>query len=185
MHDTEDYNRPLLTMAAQELDKLGFHGLAFEVSRAKKTLDRINTAATTGTVAWRMRAKDDGKWILIDDALLATDMAQRDWEVQALLVVANVAATLEKVGEAPETARHMATKAVSTVKREAREVPPGEWKVDMPDGTYCKMPGDPPGPGDIRAVIGGYVYNVEPRTGKLRASLPPKPCPSCTGMRDE
>ena len=124
MRDTEDYNRPLLTMAAQELDKLGFHGLAFEVSRAKKTLDRI-AAATTGT------------------------------------------------------------EAVSTVKREAREVPPGEWKVDMPDGTYCKMPGDPPGPGDIRAVIGGYVYNVEPRTGKLRASLPPKPCPSCTGMRDE
>lgn len=55
-----------------------------------------------------------------------------------------------------------------------RAVPPGKWKVDMPDGPYTKMPGDPPGPGSLRSVIGGYVYDVEPRTGKLRASEVPR-----------
>lgn len=54
-----------------------------------------------------------------------------------------------------------------------REVPPGKWMVDMPDGTYGKMPGDPPGPASVRVVICGYVYDVEPRTGKLRASEVP------------
>jgi hypothetical protein len=53
-------------------------------------------------------------------------------------------------------------------------VPPGLWKLDMPDGAYTKLPGDPPGPGSLRAVIGGYVYNVEPRTGRLTAESPPR-----------
>ena len=43
----------------------------------------------------------------------------------------------------------------------------------MPDGTYGRMPGDPPGPASVFAVIDGYVYNVEPRTGRLIASEPP------------
>lgn len=55
-----------------------------------------------------------------------------------------------------------------------RDVPPGKWKVDMPDGTYGKMPGDPPGPASVRAVIGGYVYDVEPQTGRLRAASIPR-----------
>lgn len=54
-----------------------------------------------------------------------------------------------------------------------REAPPGKWKVDMPDGTYGRMPGDPPGPASVTAVIGGYVYDVEPQTGKLIAAEPP------------
>lgn len=55
-----------------------------------------------------------------------------------------------------------------------REVPPGKWKVDMPDGTYGTIPGDPPGPASVRAVIDGYVYDVEPRTGRLRAASVPR-----------
>lgn len=68
-------------------------------------------------------------------------------------------------------------------------VPPGKWKVDMPDGLYTEMPGDPPGPCDLRKVIGGYVYFVTPRSGKLVALNPPrnagvpasavKWCPEC------
>lgn len=54
-----------------------------------------------------------------------------------------------------------------------RDVPPGKWQVDMPDGQYLHMPGDPPGPGDLRRVIDGYVYYVEPRTGRLIADEPP------------
>jgi hypothetical protein len=64
--------------------------------------------------------------------------------------------------------------AVPAPKREQREVPPGKWKVDMPDGAYGRMPGDPPGPASVRAVIGGYVYDVAPRTGKLQASEVPR-----------
>jgi hypothetical protein len=52
--------------------------------------------------------------------------------------------------------------------------PLGKWKVDIPDGTYGRMPGDPPGPASVRAVIGGYVYDVEPHNGKLRASEVPR-----------
>lgn len=55
-----------------------------------------------------------------------------------------------------------------------REAPPGKWKVDMPDGTYGTMPGDPPGPASVRTVIGGYVYDVEPQTGRLLAASPPR-----------
>lgn len=58
-------------------------------------------------------------------------------------------------------------------QREQRDVPPGKWKVDMPDGSYLSMPGDPPGPSSLRAVIGGYVYDVEPHTGRLIATEPP------------
>lgn len=54
-----------------------------------------------------------------------------------------------------------------------REAPPGKWKVDMPDGLCGELPGDPPGPRDVRRVIGGYVYFVTPRTGKLVALNPP------------
>jgi hypothetical protein len=64
--------------------------------------------------------------------------------------------------------------AVPAPKREQREVPPGKWKVDMHDGAYGRMPGDPPGPASVRAVIGGYVYDVAPRTGKLQASEVPR-----------
>lgn len=55
-----------------------------------------------------------------------------------------------------------------------QEVPPGKWKVDMPDGLYTQMPGDPPGPCDLRKVIGGYVYFVTPRSGVLVALNPPR-----------
>jgi hypothetical protein len=52
-------------------------------------------------------------------------------------------------------------------------IPPGRWKVDLPDGTYGRMPGDPPGPASVLAVFDGYVYDVEPRTGRLIPSEPP------------
>lgn len=65
------------------------------------------------------------------------------------------------------------TAGVEAVHAPKREAPPGKWKVEMPEGTYGRMPGDPPGPASVRAVIGGYVYDVEPQTGKLRASEPP------------
>lgn len=58
-------------------------------------------------------------------------------------------------------------------RKPAQDVPPGKWQVDMPDGLYTNMPGDPPGPCDLRKVIGGYVYFVTPHTGRLMAVEPP------------
>jgi hypothetical protein len=63
---------------------------------------------------------------------------------------------------------------VPVPKKAQSNVPPGKWKVDMPDGLYTEMPGDPPGPCDLRKVIGGYVYFVTPRSGKLVAVNPPR-----------
>jgi hypothetical protein len=44
-------------------------------------------------------------------------------------------------------------------------------RVDRPDGTYAAdlvLPGDPPGPADVRRVVNGYVYWCEPQSGRLR-----------------
>ena len=73
----------------------------------------------------------------------------------------------------PDWKRSDGVNGTSAPQPKAREVPPGKWRVDMPDGTYGRMPGDPPGPASVFAVIDGYVYNVEPRTGRLIASEPP------------
>jgi hypothetical protein len=62
---------------------------------------------------------------------------------------------------------------LAPLTRPQRELPPGKWKVEMPDGTYGRMPGDPPGPASVTAVIAGYVYDVEPGTGRYIASEPP------------
>lgn len=86
------------------------------------------------------------------------------------------AATLPRVQSFPlteEQERFLNGGGVSPSPAPQREVPPGKWKVDMPDGTYGRMPGDPPGPASVCAVIGGYVYDVQPRTGMLIASAPP------------
>lgn len=44
----------------------------------------------------------------------------------------------------------------------------------LPDGVYGVLPGDPPGPTDVRVVKGGILYDSEPRTGRLlRPRTPP------------
>lgn len=65
------------------------------------------------------------------------------------------------------------TDGVAVPTAPKRETPPGKWKVDLPDGTYGRMPGDPPGPASVQAVIDGYVYDVEPHAGRLIASDSP------------
>jgi len=89
----------------------------------------------------------------------------------------SIAAQVLRCDRRPELAE-----AVEAAQRElahrasvepVREVPPGKWRVDLPDGQYSRMPGDPPGPASLYQVIDGYVYDVEQRTGRLIATTPP------------
>lgn len=51
------------------------------------------------------------------------------------------------------------------------------WRVDLPDGAYTQLPGDPPGPADLRRVQDGIVYDVQPRTGRLLLAAKPRNIP--------
>ena len=53
---------------------------------------------------------------------------------------------------------------------QAPEPVPNQVRVDRPDGVYAAdlvLPGDAPGPADVRRVVNGYVYWCEPRSNRL------------------
>lgn len=53
------------------------------------------------------------------------------------------------------------------------------WRVDLPDGAYTQLPGDPPGPAALRRVQNGIVYDVQPLSGRLIPASKPRMLPGC------